>query len=59
VVGTISPIADLSADFDTYWVDWQPDIITILVDDAVLGVCTPESLPTSTDWSSTVRCIVC
>ena len=50
VVGTSGPIADLSADFHTYWLDWQPYVITIGVDDATLGMFTPESLPTGAEW---------
>ena len=50
VVGTSGPIADLSKDFHTYWVDWQPNNITIGVDDATLGHFTPWSLPPGAQW---------
>jgi beta-glucanase (GH16 family) len=51
VVGTSGPIADLTADFHTYWVDWQPKAITIGVDDTVLGDFTPSSLPPGAEWA--------
>jgi len=50
VVGTSGPIADLTNDFHTYWVNWQPNDITIGVDDTTLGAFTPSSLPPGAQW---------
>ena len=50
VVGTSGPIADLTDDFHTYWVNWQPQHITIGVDDTTLGTFTPASLPPGAQW---------
>jgi beta-glucanase (GH16 family) len=50
VVGTSGPIADLTNDFHTYWVNWQPNSITIGVDDTTLGAFTPKSLPPGAQW---------
>lgn len=49
-VGTSGPIDDLTRDFHVYWTDWQPDSITIGVDDTTLGVFTPASLPDGARW---------
>jgi len=43
-------IADLTNDFHVYWLDWQPDSITIGVDDTVLAVFGPASLPAGGRW---------
>ena len=50
VVGTSGPIADLTTDFHTFWVNWRPNAITIGVDEATLGVFTPSSLPPGAEW---------
>ena len=50
VVGTSGPIPDLTGDFHNYWVNWQPNSITIGVDDAPLGTFTPSSLPPGAQW---------
>jgi beta-glucanase (GH16 family) len=50
VVGTSGPIADLTNDFHNYWVNWQPNIITIGVDETALGGFTPSSLPPGAQW---------
>jgi beta-glucanase (GH16 family) len=49
-VGTEGPIADLTTDFHTYWVKWQPDTITIGVDGITVGHFTPSSLPPGARW---------
>jgi beta-glucanase (GH16 family) len=49
-VGTTGPIGDLSADFHEYWVNWQPQHITIGVDAITLGSFTPASLPPGGRW---------
>jgi beta-glucanase (GH16 family) len=49
-VGTEGPIADLTTDFHTYWVNRQPDTITIGVDGTTLGHFTPSSLPPGARW---------
>ena len=50
VVGTTGPIADLTNDFHTYWMNWQPNSITIGVDETALGGFTPSSLPPGAQW---------
>ena len=47
---TSGSIADLTNDFHVYWMDWQPDSITIGVDDTTLGAFTPASLPAGGRW---------
>jgi beta-glucanase (GH16 family) len=49
-VGTRGPIADLTDDFHEYWMNWQPDHITIGVDAITLGDFTPASLPAGARW---------
>lgn len=49
-VGRSGPIADLTTDFHIYWMSWQPDAITIGVDDTTLGAFTPTSLPPGARW---------
>jgi beta-glucanase (GH16 family) len=44
------PITDLTNDFHVYWMNWQPDSITIGVDDITLGAFTPASLPDGAQW---------
>jgi len=51
VVGTKGPMPDLTKDFHTYWLDWQPYNITIGVDDVTLGNFTPASLPKGAQWA--------
>jgi beta-glucanase (GH16 family) len=43
-------IEDLTTDFHTYWVTRQPGHITIGVDERVLGMFTPDSLPGYARW---------
>ena len=50
VVGFNGPIADLTDDFHVYWLDWQPNLINIGVDDRTLGTFTPDSLPPGGKW---------
>ena len=50
VVGTSGPIADLTNDFHNYWLNWQPNSITIGVDETTLGAFAPSSLPPGAQW---------
>jgi beta-glucanase (GH16 family) len=50
VVGTKGPIADLTTDFHNYWMSWQPNSITIGVDETSLASFTPASLPSGARW---------
>jgi beta-glucanase (GH16 family) len=50
VVGTSGPISDLSADFHTYWVNWQPNKIVVGIDDATLARFSPAWLPPGAQW---------
>jgi len=50
VVGTKGPIADLTEDFHIYWLDWQPNNITIGLDNKTLANFTPASLPPGAQW---------
>lgn len=51
VVGTSGPIDDLTTDFHTYWLQWNPDHISIGVDERTLGTFTPASLPPGAEWA--------
>jgi beta-glucanase (GH16 family) len=44
------PIADLSTDFHTYWVNRAPDKIGVGVDETTLATFTPSSLPPGAKW---------
>jgi len=41
---------DAGGGFHTYWMDWQPDSITIGVDDLIMGKWGPESVANPDDW---------
>lgn len=43
-------IADLSADFRTFWVSRAPNLIVVGVDDITLGVFTPDSIGSNGRW---------
>jgi YVTN family beta-propeller protein len=42
---------DISDGFHTYWTKWEPDKITVGVDDITYAVYTPDSLPPGTPWT--------
>jgi beta-glucanase (GH16 family) len=50
VVSATGPIADLADDFHNYWVNRQPNSITVGVDGTTLKEFTPSSLPPGAEW---------